>query len=439
MSGRFVRASSFRHVHGDAAKPEHCFLDVRAVTDGDGDHIAANGKFMAFSTTGGGGPLIVHPLNKPGRMPLNQPKILVHKAKVLDVEFYPFADNVIATASDDCTVKITSFGEEGVTENITEAAATLEGHEKKVTTVHFNPVAQNVLASVSADNTMKLWDVSTQSLVNSYDDFTDMIFHFNWNTTGDKIVATCRDKKIRLLDPRDQKTAISTEGFPGSKSSRAVFMDNRGKIGVVGFGKASERMYGLWDPRMFDTPVTTLELDKEAGVMIPYYDEDTSLLYVGSKGGANISYWEITDEDPYVHFLSDYRDTQSQKGFCFLPKRACDASKCEIASALRLLRDSVVPISFQVPRKSDTFQKDLYPDAYAGVPSLEAKEWFDGKNGEPKKVSMNPKEKEKALAALGGKGGMVIKSAADLAAELAAANARIAELEAEIASLKASA
>jgi hypothetical protein len=71
------------------------------------------------------------------------------------------------------------------------------------------------------------------------------------------------------------------------------------------------------------------------------------MLYVGGKGDGTIRYFEIVDEEPYIHFLSDYRSNEPQKGLDFLPKRACDVSKCEVARALRLNRDWVEPISFQ--------------------------------------------------------------------------------------------
>jgi len=133
------------------------------------------------------------------------------------------------------------------------------------------------------------------------------------------------------------------------------------------------RQYGVWDPKNLSTPLNITDLDQSAGVVIPFYDPDNSVLYLSGKGDASIRYFELVKEKPYLHVLSEFRDTNSQQGVTWLPKRACDTTKCEIAHCLRLMKDSIVPISFQVPRKSDLFQKDLFPDTYAGVPSLEAK------------------------------------------------------------------
>lgn len=41
------------------------------------------------------------------------------------------------------------------------------------------------------------------------------------------------------------------------------------------------------------------------------------------------------------------------------------------------------PISFTVPRKSELYQDDIYPDTFSGEPSLTADEWFSEKKNLP--------------------------------------------------------
>ena len=40
-----------------------------------------------------------------------------------------------------------------------------------------------------------------------------------------------------------------------------------------------------------------------------------------------------------------------------------------------------------VPRKSELFQDDLYPDTASDEPALSAEDWFEGKNAPPLKVA----------------------------------------------------
>lgn len=46
-------------------------------------------------------------------------------------------------------------------------------------------------------------------------------------------------------------------------------------------------------------------------------------------------------------------------------------------------------IPFVVPRKSELFQEDLYPDTVSDTPAITGEEWWDGKNADPVLVSMS--------------------------------------------------
>jgi len=430
MSGRFVRKSSFRHVHGVAAKPAEQFLQAQVLTSGDGNYVCGNNKFLCYSSRGGGGPVHVLNIDQPARLTSSLPKLEVHRGKVLDFAFNPFNDYLLATASEDCHLKISQIPEGGLTEHITTALLDLAGHEKKIIGTEWHPTCENVIATAGFDKTLKVWDVAAQAVALDYaDQHTDALQHLTWNRNGSQMATTCKDKTLRLFDPRDQKVAASTQPFAGSKKSSVVYLSNQNLIAAIGFTRSSMRQIKVFDPRNLSTDCTTIDIDQSAGVMIPYYDHDTSILYVGGKGDSSIKYWECVNSSPYLHFLSQYSDTTSQKGFCFLPKTNCDVTKCEIANCLRITRDAIVPVNFVVPRKAtDIFQSDLYPDTLAGISSGDAKDYFSGANPDPELTSMRPGERRGQVA----KEIEVKATYAELEEQLAAANARIAELEAQL-------
>jgi len=68
-----------------------------------------------------------------------------------------------------------------------------------------------------------------------------------------------------------------------------------------------------------------------------------------------------------------------------MPKRGCDTQTCEISRFYRLNNNGFCQvIPFKVPRKSELFQEDLYPDTQAEMPALTAEEWWvDKKNADP--------------------------------------------------------
>jgi coronin-1B/1C/6 len=92
---------------------------------------------------------------------------------------------------------------------------------------------------------------------------------------------------------------------------------------------------------------------------------------------------EVLSTAAVIAPLTEYRDPQSQRGLCFLPKRHMNVNDNELAIGLRLMRDSVVPVTFKLPRKTDIFSTEVYPDTTAGRPAMEAKDWLDGKNKQP--------------------------------------------------------
>ena len=72
-----------------------------------------------------------------------------------------------------------------------------------------------------------------------------------------------------------------------------------------------------------------------------------------------------------------------------MTKRGCDVSTCEITRFYRINNNGFCQvIPFTVPRKSELFQEDLYPDTLADVPALTAEDWFSGTNADPILVPM---------------------------------------------------
>jgi hypothetical protein len=431
MSGRsFVRKSKFRHVHGVAAKPNQSFLQANVQTSGDGNYICGNSKFFCYAGRGGGGPVHVINLDDPRRLNNSLPKLEVHRGKVLDFAWNPFNDHILATASEDCHLKVSQIPEGGLQEHQHTALVDLVGHEKKVVACEWHPTVNNVLLSAGFDRSVKVWDVEAQSCVLDYDSqHTDALQHIAWNRNGSLVATTSKDKKMRLFDPRDEKVVSEVAAYGGSKKSSVVFLTAVDLIATIGFTKTTSRQIKVWDPRNMARHVKKVDIDQSAGVMIPFYDHDTNILYIGGKGDSSIKYWECATAAPHLHFLTQFSGSQSQKGFCFLPKTACDVMKCEIAKCLRITRDAVTPISFQVPRKADQYQSDLFPDTVAGISDVEAKAYFAGENSEPQLTSMRPGERRGQVA----KQMEVKRSYAELEEALAAAEARIKELEAQLA------
>jgi len=388
---RVVRASKYRHVFGQPAKTEECYQNVNATRSAwDSNYIRANPKFIAVCwEAGGGGSLAVIANENSGKLAQgNVPLFAGHKGAVLDLDFHPFNDHLIASVSEDANIMIWGIPEGGPTKTVTEPLQTLQGHKRKVGTANFNPVANNILATSSTDFTVKLWDIEQGKNVKTIEGHADIIQSLDWNYNGSLIATTCKDKKARVFDPRTETIAQEVLAHQGIKGSRVCFMKE--KVLTIGFSKTSEREFNIYDSRKFAEPLAHLSVDTSAGVIMPFFDHDTNILFLAGKGDGNIRYYEIVDEAPYFHYLSEFKSATPQRGMTFYPKRAMNVSECEIARALKLTPNKVEPISFRVPRKSELFHDDLFPDCYAGEAALDAETWLSGTDAEPKTMSMSP-------------------------------------------------
>jgi len=388
---RVVRSSKFRHVFGTPAKKENSYDGIKPSRSAwDSNKVSASNKFVGvvWDASGGGAFAVLdtHKQGKLGQFPL----VTGHSGDVLDLEFSPFNDNIVASVSEDCYAKVWAIPDGGLKENMNTPVQNLSGHRKKVGTLNFHPTANNVLATSSADTTVKIWDIETGQTRNEVGGHPDIIQSSAWDYQGVLYATASKDKKVRVLDPRANAIVHEVEAHPGVKGMRLAFLGQREKLFTMGFSKTSERQYSIWDPKQMKEPLKTENIDTAAGIIMPFYDNDTSMLFLAGKGDGNIRYYEVVDEAPYVHFLSEFKSNQPQRGMGWTPKTSMDLASCEIARLLKITGNACEPISFTVPRKGDIFQDDLYPPTFSGEPSLTSAEWFGGKTADPKQISLAP-------------------------------------------------
>lgn len=107
------------------------------------------------------------------------------------------------------------------------------------------------------------------------------------------------------------------------------------------------------------------------------------------QGDSTIRYFEITDESPFVHYINMLTSSDPQRGMGSMPKRGLNVNETEVARFYKLHTKGLCEvIPFIVPRKSELFQDDLYPDTAGDIPALTAEEWMTGKDEGPILVSV---------------------------------------------------
>ncbi|XP_076863191.1 coronin-2B isoform X1 [Brachyhypopomus gauderio] len=391
------RSSKFRHVYGKASSRELCYEGIPITRDVQDNHFcAANPKFLAVVTeSSGGGSFLVLPLYKVGRVYRHHPKVCGHQGSVLDIKWCPFRDNIIASCSEDCSVRIWEIPDGGLRRNMTQAQMVLTGHSRRVGLIEWHPTCSGILYSAAYDGKILLWNVEKGVAVRMIDGHSDVVLCMSFNTDGSLLATSCKDRKLRILDARSGRVLQEADGMR-HRVSRVVFLGNMNRVLTTGVSQWNTRQVALWDQEDLSVPITEEEVDGLPGLLLPFYDADTHMLYLAGKGDGNIRYYEVSPEKPYLQYLMEYSSSTPQKGLGVLPKRGLDVGVCEVFRFYKLvtLKGLVEPISMIVPRRSETFQEDLYPMTAGAEPALTAEEWLSGINRGPVLVSLKENYKQ---------------------------------------------
>ncbi|KAM3966025.1 coronin [Aphomia sociella] len=390
MAWRF-KASKYKNAAPIVPKPEACIRDVCVGSyQTYGNNICASAAFMAFNWEHVGSSLAVLPLDDCGRKSKTMPLLHAHSDTITDMEFSPFHDGLLLTGSQDSLVKVWHIPPEGLKESLSTAECTLSQKQRRVENVGFHPVADGLI-HVASGHELALWDLTKQKEAFVNRDHGEVIQSSSWKKDGRLIATSCKDKKVRIIDPRASTAVLDVaNSHQNIKDSRIVWLGDQDRILTTGFDSARLRQIMIRDVRNLSQTQKTLELDCSTGILMPLFDPDTNMLFLAGKGDTTILYMELTDREPYL--IEGLRHSGEQtKGACLVPKRALRVMEAEVNRVLQLASASVVPIMYQVPRKSyRDYHADLYPDTSGAVTYLSAPMWLQNQDYPLPNISMHP-------------------------------------------------
>ena len=103
---------------------------------------------------------------------------------------------------------------------------------------------------------------------------------------------------------------------------------------VSGFSSESKRVITIYRTKDLKK-VSSETLDVSPAILIPFYDEDSSTLFLQGKGETTMSCYEVGLDSPHLFPLSSHQHGGSQ-GFAFLNnKKAMNVRETEFARAYR--------------------------------------------------------------------------------------------------------
>lgn len=99
--------------------------------------------------------------------------------------------------------------ENGLSMDLDEYLVDLRGHSRKVNIIRWHPCAEGVIASAAHDCEVRIWDiVDDREAATILKGHPDSIFSLSFNYNGSLLASTCKDKKIRVIDPRAGRLVV---------------------------------------------------------------------------------------------------------------------------------------------------------------------------------------------------------------------------------------
>lgn len=111
-----------------------------------------------------------------------------------DVYSVVWFDNLLASSSADCTVRLWDASKQSITQ-------ILQGHTGIVNSVAWSPDGERI-ASASADNTLRLWDARNGSTLRVLAGHTQSVMSVSWSPDSKLLASGSCDRTVRLWDTR---------------------------------------------------------------------------------------------------------------------------------------------------------------------------------------------------------------------------------------------
>ncbi|XP_075292298.1 coronin-7 isoform X4 [Opisthocomus hoazin] len=390
-------SSRFRHAQGRVLHRDTHLINLRGLsltTPGESDGFCANRQRVALPLLSAGGQIAVLELSKPGRLPDTAVPTIQNGVAVADLSWDPFDPRHLAVAGEDAKIRLWRIPEGGLQETLREPEAVLRGHTEKIYSIRFHPVASDLLVSSSYDMTVRIWELSAGQEALCLWGHTDQIFSLAWSPDGKKLTTVSKDGRLRLYEPRrSPQPQQEGPGPEGARGARLVWVCGGDYLLVSGFDSRSERRILLYRAQALpEGPLSVLGLDVAPSTLLPFYDEDTGVVFLTGKGDTRVFLYEVTPEPPYFLECNSFTSNEPHKGFVFLPKTVCEVREVEFARALRLGQSTLEPVAFHVPRvKKEYFQDDIYPPTRVWwEPALGGRAWLAGEDGQQRRASLRP-------------------------------------------------
>lgn len=163
----------------------------------------------------------------------------------------------------------------------------LKGHKNNVTSIAWNPQNSNILASGSQDKTIKIWNLTKGKVQRTLTGHTSWITNIEWSPRGDQLLSASYDTTIRLWDGNTGKLI---ETFTGHKNWVTSISWNYGGTMIV--SGSADRTVKVWNIETGEV-LSTFVNHQDRITCVSWNTVNEDRIMSGSQDGS-IKLWDVT-------------------------------------------------------------------------------------------------------------------------------------------------
>ena len=262
----------------------------------EGRLIAVNEKFLTISLKEKGNILIVDS-SKPKNIYSDLPYLKGNNASILDLEFSPFNNNILASGYSDNSVLLWNIPKKGLTKNIINKQNTIYNkHKNKVNFINFNPISSDLICSSTFDGDIHIWSVEKKD---KYIDFKiDYPTKVSWNQYGNLIGVTTKSNNIHIFDLRYKKILYEKQINESSNRHSTFVWNDDYLFSTISWTKDSNyRMLYLWDIRNLNKEINSIVIDSSINTCNLFVNRELKLIYIVGKEEKKIYVYNYNDNN----------------------------------------------------------------------------------------------------------------------------------------------
>ena len=336
----------------------------------EGRLMAANKKYLAMAMKTGKDLLVVDPsksISLKSEMPC-----LSHDSNILDLEFSPFDNNILASSYEDNSILLWKIPEEGFHENITKENILYKKHNNKVYFVNFNPISSDVICSSTHKGDLHVWNMEKNEIFFKID-LNEYITSLSWNPNGDLIGAISISRKMNIIDPRSQNNIFSKE-ISNKYKSKFIWVDNNIFL-TLSWNKENEyRFLKLWDIKKIDSEISSIKIDSFRNISTPFINRELKLIYIIEKEDKN--FYVYDNSKGGLDFLTSFESCNSNYSILF-DRRGLNRNKLEVDRFARYsIKTKKIFYSSLIVNRNINDLDTLYPSSEKRIVPITFDQWL---------------------------------------------------------------